>query len=593
MSKIPIIDHIRLANFRLEMIDWLNTLFGYATASVSNTVGTPAVSVNVNANGGLNFNFSNLKGETGANAYLFLRFAATGNPADADMHSSPQTGDKFVGFATSTVNTAPTSASAYTWGKFVGEDGTGIEIKANAAACTELGNAYIDQTTGHIMILTALPDTFTDGGLIKGADGNDGLSSYLYLAYASSATPAQADIHTDYPHAGDKYIGVKLDITSGGSSRPATYDGYDFWTKFVGEDGADGSVWFTVNTNLPPFSQASNVVAAVPTGSTWKAGDYLLNAYNGYIYKCTYLAMGISNWTYEGCIKGATGANGTSAYWFTGTAVTGSGTNISASVSGSKAGDMYLNTSNYHVYKATAANTWDYECNIKGGSGTSAYWFSGTAVTGTGTNISASVANSKAGDMYLNTSSYNVYIATAANLWDYKCNIKGATGADGQDGSVVSKAYRFVGDAQKACTLKCGSITQKLFLQKGDARITINSAGKYADVHLTLYCMSPSAPSHDVINWYVMMYEIRAYQGGSSVVGMVDGNIDKVELPDTTKDDGAFYGVVNIRHDRDWPGGDTTESARPIVIDLHGVLPDSTDFGALFFDGVAFDLELT
>lgn len=150
-------------------------------------------------------------------------------------------------------------------------------------------------------------------------------------------------------------------------------------------------------------------------------------------------------------LKGATGANGTngtngtSAYWFTGTAVTGTNrSGISASVSGSKAGDMYLNTSTYHVYKATAANTWGYVCNIEGATGsngtngtngTSAFWFTGTAVTGTGTGISASVSNSKAGDMYLNTSTYNVYLATAANKWDYKCNIKGATGSNGSNGS--------------------------------------------------------------------------------------------------------------------------------------------------------------
>jgi len=185
--------------------------------------------------------------------------------------------------------------------------------------------------------------------------------------------------------------------------------------------------------------------------------------------------------------NGTNGTNGTSAYWFSGTAVTGTGTGISVSVSGSKAGDMYLNTSNSNVYKATAANTWSYVCNIKGATGsngsngaaagfgtptatvdanvgtpsvtvsasgadtakvfaftfknlkgqpgtngtngtngTSAYWFSGTAVTGTNTSgISASVSGSKAGDMYLNTSTYNVYKATAANTWGYICNIKG------------------------------------------------------------------------------------------------------------------------------------------------------------------------
>ena len=70
-----------------------------------------------------------------------------------------------------------------------------------------------------------------------------------------------------------------------------------------------------------------------------------------------------------------------------------------------------------------------------GTNGTSAQWFTGTAVTGTGTGISASVSGSKAGDMYLNTSNSNVYIATAANKWNYSCNIKGATGQNGTNGT--------------------------------------------------------------------------------------------------------------------------------------------------------------
>lgn len=43
--------------------------------------------------------------------------------------------------------------------------------------------------------------------------------------------------------------------------------------------------------------------------------------------------------------------------------------------------------------------------------------------------------------MYLNTSTANVYAATAVNTWVYKCNIKGATGSagtPGKDGTSVS-----------------------------------------------------------------------------------------------------------------------------------------------------------
>ena len=68
--------------------------------------------------------------------------------------------------------------------------------------------------------------------------------------------------------------------------------------------------------------------------------------------------------------RGPAGANGTSAAWHSGTAVTGTSTSaIAVAVSGSKAGDMYLNTSTSNVYKATAANSWVYICNIKGAQG--------------------------------------------------------------------------------------------------------------------------------------------------------------------------------------------------------------------------------
>ena len=71
-----------------------------------------------------------------------------------------------------------------------------------------------------------------------------------------------------------------------------------------------------------------------------------------------------------------------------------------------------------------------------GANGTSAAWHSGTLVTGTSTSaITVTVSGSKAGDMYLNTSTSNVYKATAANSWVYVCNIKGATGATGPRGA--------------------------------------------------------------------------------------------------------------------------------------------------------------
>lgn len=70
-----------------------------------------------------------------------------------------------------------------------------------------------------------------------------------------------------------------------------------------------------------------------------------------------------------------------------------------------------------------------------GKDGTCASWFSGTSVTGNSTTaVQFSVPGSKAGDMYLNTSTYNIYIACAADNWIYICNIKGAKGDKGDRG---------------------------------------------------------------------------------------------------------------------------------------------------------------
>lgn len=69
------------------------------------------------------------------------------------------------------------------------------------------------------------------------------------------------------------------------------------------------------------------------------------------------------------------------------------------------------------------------EAGVTGPAGSMIY--TGTAVTGTGTSISASVTGSKKDDLYINTSTYNYYQATAADTWDYKGNIKGTPGTNG------------------------------------------------------------------------------------------------------------------------------------------------------------------
>jgi len=54
-----------------------------------------------------------------------------------------------------------------------GPDGRGINIKSAAVECKEIGDAYISNQ-GHLNVLTELPNTYTDAGLVKGPEGPKG-----------------------------------------------------------------------------------------------------------------------------------------------------------------------------------------------------------------------------------------------------------------------------------------------------------------------------------------------------------------------------------------------------------------------------------
>ncbi|MBQ2161380.1 MAG: hypothetical protein II444_06065, partial [Firmicutes bacterium] len=132
--------------------------------------------------------------------------------------------------------------------------------------------------------------------------------------------------------------------------------------------------------------------------------------------------------------NGSDGRDGTKI--FTGTVVTGTTTSISAAVTDSAANDLYVNSSTGNLYIATAADTWNYLFTLKGTAGSAGTQiFTGTAVTGTDGTISGDVPGSAAGDFYINSSTGNFYKAVAANSWNYMFCSKGKDGQDGNDGN--------------------------------------------------------------------------------------------------------------------------------------------------------------
>ena len=293
-----------------------------------------------------------------------------------------------------------------------------------------------------------------------------------------------------------------------------------------------GDVWNITNADTANHIKAGDNV--VWNGSKWDnlSGTVDLSNYlqKGGKQTTTSTADGGSNvYTFKDgstiTVKnGSKGSTGAAATWFSGDAVTGTSTTAKTfTVSGSKAGDMYLNTGTSNVYKATAANQWVYLCNIKGPQGTpgnngttptikaaaggnigvvgtpsvtantsgttttftfnnlkgqkgdtgaTVTWHTGTAVTGT----AATVAGAKTGDMYLNTKTYNVYKSTGTNKWAGVCNIKGANGTTPTIKAAAGSNINSVGTPTVSATTSGATTTftfNNLKGQKGEAGATI------------------------------------------------------------------------------------------------------------------------
>lgn len=178
---------------------------------------------------------------------------------------------------------------------------------------------------------------------------------------------------------------------------------------------------FTTTTGgfTPVYRATLSTVLSESKATEIKAGDQLRYSY--YLYPVGYVD---STYVYLGArtsIRGSTGAGGAAATITVGTVTTGAaGSSASVTNSGTTAAAIL----DFVIPKGA-----DGKNGTNGTNGTSATWFTGTVVTGTSTTATTfTVSGSKAGDMYLNTSTSNVYRASAANSWIYVCNIKGTAG---------------------------------------------------------------------------------------------------------------------------------------------------------------------
>lgn len=142
------------------------------------------------------YTWAKIKGEDGKNgkdgtsSYTWIRYATDIN--GSNMTTTPSSSTTYIGTAVTTTNTAP-AASAYTWSKYVGEQG------------------------------------------VPGGKGTDGKTSYIHIAYANSADGKTGFDTTN--GTGKLYIGQYTDFEPTDSTDYTKYT----WSKLKGEQGEKGN----------------------------------------------------------------------------------------------------------------------------------------------------------------------------------------------------------------------------------------------------------------------------------------------------------------------------------------------------------------
>lgn len=242
-------------------------------------------------------------GRDGSSNYVHIKYSAYPNPTDSQISEVPS---DYIGICVNDVIKDPDTANSYTWSKFAGKDGEdGIPGKNGyvhfAYATSADGKEHFSKSefTGATYIGVYSDNTKEDSGnykdyawsLIKGADGKtpvkgvdyfDGVSSYLWIRYATDAN-GNGMIAT--PSSATKYIGTASTTTSTAPTAASAYK----WSKYVGENGtpgengyvhiayadsADGKTGFntTVGTDKKYIGQYTDNIEADstdPTKYTW------------------------------------------------------------------------------------------------------------------------------------------------------------------------------------------------------------------------------------------------------------------------------------------------------------------------------------
>ena len=192
--------------------------------------------------------YEDLRGRDGVSNYIHRKYSDSSNGANMSDNSNL----KYIGIYTGTSPTPPTTASSYLWSKIKGEDGAnGVPGAKGADGRTPyFHTAYSNSPTGDRDFSTTNSNdklyigTYSDFEVadsndyrrykwvkIKGENGRDGVSSYIYRKYSDSANGSPMSDNSNL-----KYIGIYTGTSATAPTTPTSYT----WSKIKGEDGQQG-----------------------------------------------------------------------------------------------------------------------------------------------------------------------------------------------------------------------------------------------------------------------------------------------------------------------------------------------------------------
>nr|DAP17624.1 MAG TPA: tail protein [Caudoviricetes sp.] len=192
--------------------------------------------------------YEDLRGRDGVSNYIHRKYSDSSNGANMSDNSNL----KYIGIYTGTSPTPPTTASSYLWSKIKGEDGAnGVPGAKGADGRTPyFHTAYANSPTGERDFSTTNSSdklyigTYSDFEIadstdyrkykwvkIKGEDGRNGVSSYIYRKYSDNANGSPMSDNSNL-----KYIGIYTGTSATAPTTPSAYT----WSKIKGEDGQQG-----------------------------------------------------------------------------------------------------------------------------------------------------------------------------------------------------------------------------------------------------------------------------------------------------------------------------------------------------------------